>query len=244
MQSSEFAAHAALEDEHWWFRARRNIIAAALNRFAPAARHHLLEIGCGTGGNLRYFRRRFVHVTGIDASADAVGYAQSRVEGKVFLGDYREQLPRPWTEFDVILLADVLEHVEHDAAFLQGIIDAMRPGATLVITVPAHRWLWSAHDAALGHYRRYRSEELRNLWSKLPVRELYFSPFNTWLLPLVALYRWLRPDAGGNVHTDLQHHSRWTNWLLYRIFNSERWMVRHAKLPAGCSFLALLRKES
>jgi hypothetical protein len=103
--------------------------------------------------------------------------------------------------------------------------------------------LWSAHDAALGHFRRYRRNELRALWSSLPLRELYLSPFNTWLLPLVALVRWLRPNAGGDTHSDLQHHGALSNRLLFRVFNSERWFIRHAALPAGCSFLAVLRKE-
>jgi SAM-dependent methyltransferase len=244
MKPTEYAAHSALEDTHWWFRARRNIIAAALDRWAPDARAHLLEIGCGTGGNLRYFRRRFGAVTGVDAAPEAIRFARERVDGTVLLGDYREQLGGRWNEFDVILLADVLEHIEDDASFLRGIVESMRPGATLVITVPAHRWLWSAHDAALGHQRRYRLAELRTLWSgRLPVRELYFSPFNTWLLPLVALLRWLRPNVGGTTHSDLQHHGALMNGLLYRVFNSERWFIRNARLPAGCSFLAVLRRE-
>lgn len=243
MQPAEYAAHAKLEDDHWWFRARRNIIMAALDRFAPTQREHLLEIGCGTGGNLRFFKSCFGRVTGIDAAPEAIHFARERVDGTVLLGDYREQLAGRWNEFDTILLADVLEHVEDDRGFLRGIAETMRPGATLLITVPAHRWLWSEHDVALGHFRRYRSRELRDLWSELPLHEVYFSSFNSWLLPLVIAARWLRPGgSGGETHTDLQQHGWIANHVLYRIFNSERWLIRHAGLPVGCSFLAVLRK--
>ncbi len=244
MQPAEYAAHAALEDDHWWFKARRNIIAAALDRCAPSQREHLLEIGCGTGGNLRFFRSRFQHITGVDAAPEAIRFARERVDGTVLLGDFRDQLAQRWHQFDVVLLADVLEHVVDDRTFLHDIAAALHPGATLLVTVPAHRWLWSAHDVALEHQRRYSEAELRHLWAGTPLTELYFSAFNTWLLPLVALTRWVRPAAREAAHSDLRQHGLAMNRLLYGVFNSERWMIRHGKLPVGCSFLAVLRKTA
>lgn len=242
MQPAEFAAHAALEDTHWWFRARRNIIYAALQRCAPRQRQHLLEIGCGTGGNLRFFASRFGAVTGADASEDAVRYARERVPGEVFQGDFRATLAGRWQNFDVILLADVLEHVADDRAFLTDVVTNMRQGSTLLITVPAHQWLWSSHDAALGHHRRYSAAALRALCSDLPLTPVYRTQFNSLLLPLVLFARALPSKPRAATETDLKEHGPLSNALLYGIFNLETSCIRYGSLPVGCSHLVVLRK--
>lgn len=242
MDSREYAAHAALEDTHWWFRARRNIIGAALARYAPHQREHLLEIGCGTGGNLRFFAPQFGAVTGVDASEDAVRYARERVAGDMLLGDFREVLAGRWQDFDVIFLADVLEHVADDYAFLRDVVANMTQGATLLITVPAHPWLWSPHDAALGHYRRYTPAAFKALWAELPLIELYRSSFNLLLLPLILLARALPSRPPAATETNLKQHGRLSNALLYRVFNLESACIRHGSLPWGCSDLVVLRK--
>ncbi len=242
MDPNEFAIHAALEDEHWWFRARRNIISAALEKYAPQQRKHLLEIGCGTGGNLRFFAPRFAAVTGVDAAPQAVAFARQRVPGEVFCGDFRELLRGRWHDYDVVLLADVLEHVEHHHELLRDLVTELKPGATLIITVPAHPWLWSPHDAALGHFRRYTLETLRATWAALPVRTHFMSHFNTLLLPLIALARYTPQQKAATSHSDLQQHGAFMNRLLYAIFNSETFWLRHARLPLGCSALAVLQK--
>lgn len=242
MHPAEYDAHAALEDTHWWFRARRNILMTVLERCAPQQRRHLLEIGCGTGGNLRFFAPRFGAVTGVDASADAVRYARERVPGEILLGDFREALAGRWPDFDVILLADVLEHVADDREFLRDVVANMKQGATLIITVPAHPWLWSRHDAALGHHRRYTTKEFHTLWSALPLTRLYRTAFNTLLLPLILLARALPARARANDQTDLQQHGPISNAVLYGIFNLEAAWIRHWPLPLGCSHLVVLRK--
>ncbi len=248
MDPNEFTIHAAIEDQHWWFRARRNIIGAAMDKYAPQQRAHLLEIGCGTGGNLRFFAPRFGAVTGVDAAPAAVALAKQRVPGEVFCGDFRELLRGRWHDYDVVLLADVLEHVERDHDFLRDLIAQLKPGATLIITVPAHPWLWSPHDAALGHHRRYTLATLRALWATLPVRTHFISHFNTLLLPLIALARYttLRHTTlqhTTTLHSDLQQHSLLVNHLLYAVFNAETFWLRHARLPWGCSALAVLQKS-
>lgn len=242
MHPAEFAAHAALEDTHWWFRARRNIIDAVLERSAPQQRQHLLEIGCGTGGNLRFLANRFAAVTGVDASEDAVRYARERASGEILQGDFRVVLAGRWSAFDVILMADVLEHVEDDRAFLRDVVTNMQRGATLLITVPAHPWLWSSHDTALEHHRRYSAAALNALFADLPLTPLYRSQFNLLLLPLVLLARALPTPARTTTETDLKKHSFLSNALLYSIFNLETQCIRHVPLPLGCSHLVALRK--
>lgn len=244
MLSSEFALHAQWEDKHWWFRARRAVIFQILNRFIPAGDSKLIaEIGCGTGGNLRFLQNHY-RVIGVDISADAVAFASQRVACPILLGDFREALRDRWGELDGIILPDVLEHVEDDAMFLQDIFCRMKPGCILLITVPAHDYLWSDHDTSLGHLRRYSRDSLRRLWHDAPVDLLYESPFNTLLFPAIALYRMLFKTRSRDASSsDLSMPSPVVNAVLYGIFSVERFIMRRFTLPFGVSHMAVFKKR-
>ncbi|NOX42947.1 MAG: class I SAM-dependent methyltransferase [Gammaproteobacteria bacterium] len=241
MHAHEFKIHAELEDHHWWFKARRNVILTLLLRFSSKGVRHIVEIGCGTGGNLRLLGEYADKVTGVDVSSDAIEYAKERVNGDMLLGDYHV-LKDKWHDVDVVLLADVLEHIEDDTGFLGDIIESLKPGTLIIITVPAHKILWSNHDVALGHKRRYQANTLNNLWENKPVEELFFSPFNFILSPLVFLNRFLQSKDKNTQQSDLEEHSVIVNALLYFLFNLEsRWM-RYFSLPWGCSYAVALKK--
>lgn len=243
MDISQFDLHARMEDVHWWFRARREIVFDQLSRHVPPGEGQTIaEIGCGTGGNLKFLQEHF-RVVGTDISPEAVAYASDRVGCRVLLGDFREQLAGRWGELDGVLLLDVLEHIEDDHQFLADLAASMRPGAVLLLTVPAHGLLWSHHDVVLGHKRRYSARAFHKLWERLPVEELFFSPFNCLLFPLIALARLLRPGKGAPGKSDLALPAPWLNALLYRIFSAERRLLRALPLPFGVSYLAILRKR-
>lgn len=240
MQDRELTLHASIEDRHWWFRARRHVMSSILESYGPAKWDHLLEIGCGTGGNLRYFAAHFGSVTGVDLAEVAIAHARERVPGQVFCGDFRTTLNGRWDTYDAVLLADVLEHVDDDRGFLEDVVTRLRPGAVLLITVPANQWLFGPHDVALGHRRRYSRETLGRLWRGLAVEERFVSPFNTLLLPAIAAARLTHRSAEGQ--SDLQDTSSFTNRLLYSVFNLERHLIGHIPLPWGVSLAAVLRK--
>ena len=241
MESSEFRLHALVEDEHWWFRARREIILDRLRRLVPPGQGKtVVEIGCGTGGNLRFLSAGY-RVMGVDMSPDAVEYARERVDGEIFLGDFREMLADRWQEIDAVLLPDLLEHVPDDRSFLADIVARLRPGGVVLITVPGHPFLWSRHDKILGHLRRYTADEFRRLWKGLGMDEAFVSPFNCLLFPLIALLRMVRtgPDS---TESDLKLPSPPVNRLLYGVFAAEKMLLHLAPLPFGVSYLAVLRK--
>lgn len=243
MDISQFHLHARVEDRHWWFRARREIIFEQFRKYLPPATDRLVaEIGCGTGGNLKFLQDHY-RVVGVDLSAEAVGYAAQRVAGPVCQGDFRTELAGRWPEVDGVLLADVLEHVPDDREFLRDLLDLLRPGGMVVLTVPAHPFLWSHHDLVLGHLRRYTAPTFRALWQGLPVEQLTFSPFNCLLFPIIALVRLVGGGRGAVGQSDLQLPLPGVNWLLYRLFSLERLLLRGMPLPWGVSYLAVLRKR-
>ena len=241
MHAHEFSLHAGVEDKHWWFKARRNIILSLLLRFMHGEIKHLVEIGCGTGGNLRLLSQHAGKVTGVDVSQDAVEYARERVDGDILQGDFRLELKDKWQDIDVVLLADVLEHVDDDVNFLGDIIQSLTPGALIIITVPAHKILWSNHDIALGHKRRYQRVMLQRLWGNQPVKQLFFSPFNFVLSPLVFMNRLLQSKQDNTQQSDLKEHSVLVNTLLLFLFNLESKWLQFFSLPWGCSYAAVLR---
>ena len=163
MDDSQFDIHAEIEDSHWWFKARREIIFDALKRYvSPNGKSMIAEIGCGTGGNLK-FLKKWYRVIGVDISPEAVRYSSERVDCEVLLGDFREKLIDRWKNIDAVILPDIIEHIDDDASFLGDIVSNLRVGGVILITVPAYAYLWSTHDVILGHKRRYSPSQLRLL---------------------------------------------------------------------------------
>jgi SAM-dependent methyltransferase len=244
MDISQFELHARIEDVHWWFKARRELMLGVLQSYVPVRDNRLIaEIGCGTGGNLK-FLQRYYRVIGVDVSPEAVRYTSGRVNCPVYLGDFRDRLSAMWADIDAVILADVLEHIDDDAGFLRDVVKSLKTGSIILLTVPAHMFMWSRHDVILGHRRRYSAGNLRSLWKDLEVEEVYFTPFACILFPAIALYRLFR-RIGPDVHrSDLSMPPLWLNGLLYRIFSIESDLARLFPLPYGISYLSVLRKKA
>ncbi len=241
MDSGQFNLHAQMEDRHWWFVGRREIIYEILRRYVPPHQdNHVLEIGCGTGGNLRYLLGSY-RGTGVDIAPEAVRYARDRVDCPVFEGDFRALGKELFADVDVVLLADVLEHVADDRLFLSDILARLKPGAIVLVTVPAHDFLWSNHDLVLGHLRRYSRDKLQVLLDGLPAGLLCCTFFNSVLFPLISLYRLLH--KGKSTASDLTLPLTPVNSLLLFLFRMEKYFLKIAPLPWGVSLLAVLKKN-
>lgn len=242
MQPAEFDRHAALEDRHWWFRARREIVFHLLRRHLPAdAGRRVLEVGCGTGGNLRFLARHYRSM-GVEIDAYAAGLARARCPCEIRCGALPEVMDGVDFAPEAVLMLDVLEHVADDAALLGRALDLVGPGGLLVLTVPADPRLWSAHDRALGHLRRYTADSLAGLWCDRPVDTLLLSGFNSLLYPLMRVARGLRRDAS-DAGSDLAPVNPLANALLHRIFAAERHLLARRPLAWGASLAAILRKR-
>lgn len=195
MRESAYREHYQVEDRHWWFRGRWAVVRALLARTALPAQPRILDAGCGTGGHLGRYAR-IGSVTGVDPSPDAVAFCRERGFAVERAG--LESLPFDDESFDLIAATDVLEHVAEERRALDELRRVSAPGAALLLTVPAYRWLWTSEDENLHHQRRYTRRRLveavrRSGWA--PLTATYF---NTLLLPPIALARRLprRRDGG------------------------------------------------
>jgi SAM-dependent methyltransferase len=233
-------AHVAEDAGHWYFRGRRTIIRTALRRMLPRRPLRMLEIGCGTGHVLAGLLE-FGEVVGVEVSDHLRSVAKARGLD-VRKGALPHDVPIPSGWADVVLLLDVLEHLDDDAAGLRAARDVLRPGGALVVTVPAYAWLWSGHDVVLGHRRRYVAGRLRALIEEAGYRVERLSYFNTVLFPAVVATRLYKRIRGDQRH-DLHRPRPLVNDLLECVFALERHVVPTPGLPAGTSLFVLGRRR-
>ncbi len=230
-----------LEDRHWWFVGRRAIVASLLRGgdFPEGAR--ILDLGCGTGGNLAMLSE-FGQVVGAELDEHAAQLAQERGLAPVVRGKLPHGLPLDAGVFHCVTLLDVLEHIDDDRATLETVNRLLAPAGQLLITVPAFPFLWGAHDVAHHHQRRYRAKGLRQLLETTGYEITTLSYCNTWLFPVAAVVRLLRrcfPD--GSSGTELSLPPAPVNTLLAAVFASERHLLRMG-LPFGVSLVVLAKK--
>ncbi len=227
---------AELEERHWWFVGRREILLEVSAALLPPERAGLvIDVGCGTGGNVGALSERY-RAVGIDSSSRALELARARHPRVRFvLGDQASLAGQFVEPGCLVLLNDVLEHVPDDFRFFSELLAPLPAGTTLILTVPAGEHLWSPHDVALSHYRRYEVERLRRVWSGLPVRELLVTPFNSRLY-LAARVRRLftsRWNTATRSVSDLEVLPGLLNRVLARWFAGERIPIRRALATGG-----------
>jgi SAM-dependent methyltransferase len=252
LQREQFELHAALESRHWWFVGRQRVLRAIVERLGvPAGGAEMFEFGCGTGGTLDAVGSGF-RCAGVDPDEAGIAAAQRRFPQHHFaVWQPGEPLPAALGRAEVVLMLDVLEHIERSREALGAVIEAMKPGAHLLITVPADMSIWSAHDEHFGHFRRYDEEMLRWEWSGRPVEVRLLSHFNALLHPLISAVRRVNRRRGGSSGasgTDLSMPPDAANHLLTRLFGRERRALVAAidtgrpAFSRGVSLVALLRK--
>jgi SAM-dependent methyltransferase len=234
---------AAVEGTHWWFQARRRILRDVVDRHRPTTDTPALivDIGCGTGEMLDMLRE-FGPVTGLDASPIAVRHCRERFGDSVDvrLGRIPDDLP---ADARLVTAFDVVEHLEDDEVALSAIHQSLAPGGRFICTVPAFAFLWSGHDVAHHHYRRYTRRTLRHRLEAAGFRVERISYFNTFLFPVVAAARLGQRFRPGTEHgSDASIPSPRANRLLFRLFAAERRVLRVISLPVGISLLAVCRR--
>jgi SAM-dependent methyltransferase len=241
MERAVFDRMAELDQHHWWFLARRRILKALIERVVrPPKKARILEVGCGTGHNLamlKTFGR--VEASELDRCARAV--ANKRLPGKVKEAKLPDLSMFERNGYDLIALLDVLEHVPDDLASLRAIHRRLKPGGALLMTVPANPWMWSAHDAAHHHFRRYTKKQLEELFLRSGLEVQLLTYFNSLLFPLVAAARLLgkitRRDSA-----DDKLPSEWVNAVLDKIFGFEARLLGRVPMPFGVSLVAVVRR--
>lgn len=232
-----------LENHHWWFSARRDIISTLISRIvSPADGIKILEVGCGSGGNLLMLQKfGFVDAFEVDLSSREAAKMKSGLD--IQYGVLPNEIPFKSQRYELIALFDVLEHVETDTISLSVLSDLLTPEGKILVTVPAFPLFWSRHDQKHHHFRRYTKRTLADTARKASMKVEFSFYFNSLLLPLVLVSRGVKKL----MHKETPDETLppdWLNWLLRRIFAWERHMIGKLSVPIGFSLGAVLVKEN
>jgi SAM-dependent methyltransferase len=238
MERIVYQQMAELDERHWWYRARREILAELIGREVRLpAKAKVLEIGCGTGHNLAMLGK-FGRVDALELDEEARAVAEKRLGRKALSSPLPELGGVAERHYDLIAALDVIEHIDDDAAAIASIAARLKPSGKLVMTVPAHQWMWSAHDVVNHHKRRYSRRGLKRLIERSPLKLDKIGYFNSLLFPLALADR-LASKVRGKQDADLTLPPAPLNAALEKIFAAERHVVGRLPLPPGLSLFAV-----
>lgn len=229
---------AAHDTTHWWYRARREILSDYLTRYGGLpADARILEIGCGTGHNLPMLAR-FGDVDAIEIDAAARELASERL-GKPVSDAPLPELPGVERgSYDLIAVLDVIEHIADDVAALKAMASCLKPGGHILIAVPAHPWMWSAHDVVNHHQRRYTKASLDKAIRDAGLKHNGLRWFNSLLFPVAVAAR-MAGRLMGKDDSDDSPPAAPLNTAFQAIFKSERHLVGRVPMTPGLSIITL-----
>lgn len=230
----------ALEQDHWWFAGRREILSALIGDIGLPGDARILEAGCGAGGNLRLLSR-FGSVRAMEPDEPSRKYVAEHWGVEVDHGLLPDGLPYPPESFDAVACFDVIEHVDDDKGAVKALANLLVPGGSLIATVPAYQWMWSHHDELHHHKRRYRRAEMVKLFEDAGLTVRRASYFNSLLFLPAAAVRILKNITGSRTADDAMP-SKPVNAILERLFAAEAGWLRRGSLPFGLSIVLIGRK--
>ena len=226
-----------LENVHWWFIGRRKIIEDRLGILMKNQTGRILDVGCGIGSNLDILSH-YGDLVALENNKTALEYAKNKSVVDVYKGYLPDMVPDEVEgPFDLIVMYDVLEHIDEARDALKTLKRLAKPGGRLMITVPAYQFLWSKHDEMHEHKTRYTKSALTDLLDSTGWEVTYHSYFNTILFPLAVIDRIRQKLFPGKEDTSINLPPSWVNNLFKRVFMSERYLMRLFSLPFGLSIL-------
>lgn len=242
MKSELINTEKGLEDSYWWFVGRRSILEHVLRRFAKRSRV-AVDVGCGSGRNMQLLSHYSEWVTGLDRSPAALHLAAAR--GLPIACADGHGLPLADSSVDLLSALDVIEHLDDDMRALNEFHRVLQPEGLLLVTVPAYRFLWSEHDEALMHRRRYVASELHVKLTRTGFRVLKRSYAVFFLFFPIVFYRLFRGVFPKDAFAPKASHvilPASLNNLLILLLKIEAWMMGAINLPWGTSIVVLAQK--
>ncbi len=242
MENEEYEKLYKFEKFYWWHVGRREVLNSFFKRFLNNKDNRILEIGCGTGGNLEILSN-FGRVAGLDISNEALNFCRQRGFKNLFLGK-AEKTDFSSESFDLVVALDVLEHTKEDKAIIKEAWRILKRGGYFLATVPAYQFLWSEHDEALAHQRRYLISDLSEKLNKYGFGILKISYFVSFVFPIIFGYRVLRKiflpkQKKGTAYVILPKPiNTFFIWLL----RLESLYLKYFNFPFGTSIIVIVTK--
>jgi SAM-dependent methyltransferase len=236
MNNKIFSRQIKNQEKHWWFQARKKIIDQIISGLMLKKKSNILDLGAGSGVNLNMLEKY-----GLVDIHEQNKYARTAIKKKYkCIRNLYSTLKIKKNFYDLILIADVLEHVKNPKILLNDLKKFLKKDGYILITVPAYQFLFSKKDEALGHYRRYNKKHLKSELSGFKLENISY--FNTLLcIPIIImtlLNKLLKRDYIKKVETT---PNAILNKLCYIIFAAEKYLIKYFNLPFGISIYILVK---
>jgi 2-polyprenyl-3-methyl-5-hydroxy-6-metoxy-1,4-benzoquinol methylase len=248
MEVVEYKKMEDFEQHYWWHKGKLRLIEALYDKFVPSEiknkKVKILEVGCGTGEVLKLLSR-WGDVKGIDISKEALDACRRKGFKNLVQGDINElNLRNEYGSYDLVICLDVLEHVQEDLSALKEMNKLLRPGGILMLTVPAYKFLWSTHDEALHHKRRYHSLEIKTKVRDAGFQILKHTHYVTVLFFPIAAVRLLNNFVRRTPYPKTHYLPlpKSINSFFIKILDWEATIVKYFYLPMGTT-MALVAKN-
>lgn len=247
MQSKEYKLVRQVQGRHWWWLGRERIIETVVEKYLDmSVKLEIADVGCGFGANISMLRQ-YGDVTGLELNADAIRTVKSRWGDSVQAVAWRSPDPLAM-RFDFMLLADVLEHIPDDRGAVEWVHEHLVDNGHALVTVPAHRFLWTQMDEVLDHQRRYTRSTLLALFDGR-FEIVYCSYYNMLLFPVKGCFvlfdrlkRMLFPSAAKRSYNEVP--PLLINSIFKHILMLEASVIRRTTEPFGVSLICLVRKRT
>ncbi len=237
MEDANYDQIEQMEQQNWWYQGRRDLFQRLLQgkKF-----HRALDIGCGVGSNISVLQQYAKTVLGIDNSKKAVEYCAQK-GFNALLGDVH-QLAFANDYVDLVVCADVLEHVDDEKAITE-ISRVLKPGGMFLFAVPANQHLWNDNDTFSHHLRRYDKQRLRQLLEKeFTLTQLRFWNFFSYF-PSLVVYNLQKLKKNRTPTNNLTLIPAAMNTLLYKIISVENKLFTKIPFPQGVSLVGMAVKK-
>ncbi|HHI80087.1 MAG TPA: SAM-dependent methyltransferase [Planctomycetes bacterium] len=256
MEPEAYRQFAVLEEEHFWFRGRRKIFFALLDRLLASRLEEaetkgepleILEIGCGAGNLLRRLSR-YGRTKGLELSRELATLCQERSRRPTLCAN-AYHLPLPDESQDLVCLFDTIEHIPDEAKALGEIQRVLRPGGLVMFSVPAYQFLYSNNDRVAHHCRRYTKGRLQASLKEAGLTPIKATYFNLFLFPLIlpaVLFTKVKDKVFGLKNEDHTNLSvkipKFLNEALALVMGSEAGLLPRLNFPTGHSLIVVAKK--
>ncbi|MEI8361404.1 MAG: class I SAM-dependent methyltransferase [bacterium] len=243
MEKTEYQKMDAIENDHAWFLAKYDFLLTILKKVKISREQKIIDIGCGTGAVMKKLSDSGYQVEGIDNSLDALSYCQQK--GLTVSNGTAEKIDVPNDYCDVVISLDVLEHLDNDKSAVTEFHRILKTGGYVIATVPAHQFLWSYHDEALHHKRRYGQAEFNGLFA-----EGFEVVIKSWLhasifLPTLLMRTLKNKNNKDQSTSDVDMPSSFVNNILRAVYFFEILFFKiFSYLPFGLSLVIVARKKT
>lgn len=248
MNKNEYSIMNDFEKDYWWHQGKKYLVNSLVQRYvgtlADRKDLRILEIGCGTG-EITESLGKFGQVVGLDMSEEAIHFCKIRGLNNVMVADINDMDIEALGKFDVVLALDVLEHIQDDIETINRVRSLLNDDGFFVVNVPAYKFLWSGHDEALQHKRRYSAHELKRKLTDNGFDIMQFSYFVFTAFPMIASVKFLGSVFGRSAYPTTSYIKVHPviNKLMTKVLETEARLLNYVKLPFGTTITLVAKKQ-